>query len=239
MSNTPSPARQSQGRVQHGSILSGNLCPPGSLLSGNQRIEATYVKVRQNERIVSVAVIIAVGVNSDGRREVLGMDIGPSEAESFWTAFLRKLMRRGLRGVKLVISEGGGKPSCCVPPGNAATCTSCAMRWPMPARAAGASSPPSSPPPSRGKPPRLPAGSGDPWPIRCGPNSPSWQPCWMRRSPMYWPTWRSPRNTGSSCTARMRWKRPVPQKCAIQVVRGRLRGEERNPGCEFRQAALS
>ena len=68
-------------------------------------IDATYVKVRQNGRIVSVAVIIAVGVNSDGRREVLGMDIGPSEAETFWTEFLRKLARRGLRGVKLVISD--------------------------------------------------------------------------------------------------------------------------------------
>jgi transposase-like protein len=68
-------------------------------------IDATYVKVRQNGRIVSVAVIIAVGVNSDGRREVLGMDIGASEAEPFWTAFLRKLTRRGLRGVKLVISD--------------------------------------------------------------------------------------------------------------------------------------
>jgi putative transposase len=68
-------------------------------------IDATYVKVRQNGRIVSVAVIIAVGVNSDGRREVLSMDIGPSEAETFWTAFLRKLARRGLRGVKLVISD--------------------------------------------------------------------------------------------------------------------------------------
>jgi len=68
-------------------------------------IDATYVKVRQNGRIVSVAVIIAVGVNTDGRREVLGMDIGPSEAETFWTAFLRKLARRGLRGVKLVISD--------------------------------------------------------------------------------------------------------------------------------------
>ena len=53
------------------------------------------MKVRQNGRIVSVAVIVAVGVNSDGRREVLGMDIGPSEAETFWTAFLRKLARRG------------------------------------------------------------------------------------------------------------------------------------------------
>ena len=68
-------------------------------------IDATYLKVRENGRIVSVAVIIAVGVNADGRREVLGMDIGPSEAETFWTAFLRKLARRGLRGVKLVISD--------------------------------------------------------------------------------------------------------------------------------------
>jgi transposase-like protein len=68
-------------------------------------IDATYVKVRQNGRIISVAVIIAVGVNSDGRREVLGMEIGASEAEPFWTAFLRKLARRGLRGVKLVISD--------------------------------------------------------------------------------------------------------------------------------------
>jgi putative transposase len=68
-------------------------------------IDATYVKVRQNGRIISVAVIIAVGVNSDGRREVLGMEIGASEAETFWTGFLRKLARRGLRGVKLVISD--------------------------------------------------------------------------------------------------------------------------------------
>ena len=68
-------------------------------------IDATYVKVRQAGRIVSVAVIVAVGVNADGRREGLGMDIGPSEAETFWTAFLRKLARRGLRGVKLVVSD--------------------------------------------------------------------------------------------------------------------------------------
>jgi transposase-like protein len=68
-------------------------------------VDATYVKVRQNGRIISVAVIVAVGVNDDGRREVLGLEIGPSEAETFWTAFLRKLARRGLRGVKLVISD--------------------------------------------------------------------------------------------------------------------------------------
>ena len=68
-------------------------------------LDATYVKVRKNGRIVSVAVIIATGVNADGRREVLGMDIGPSEAETFWTDFLRKLRDRGLRGVKLVVSD--------------------------------------------------------------------------------------------------------------------------------------
>jgi transposase-like protein len=68
-------------------------------------LDATYVKVRATGRIVSVAVIVAVAVNSDGRREVLGMAIGASEAETFWTEFLRSLARRGLRGVKLVISD--------------------------------------------------------------------------------------------------------------------------------------
>jgi putative transposase len=68
-------------------------------------IDATYVKTRENGRIVSVAVIIAVGVNTEGQREVLGMSIGASEAEAFWTNFLRSLARRGLRGVKLVISD--------------------------------------------------------------------------------------------------------------------------------------
>ncbi len=68
-------------------------------------IDATYVKVRQAGRIVSVAVIIAIGVNTDGVREVLGLAVGPSEAEPFWTDFLRSLSQRGLRGVKLVISD--------------------------------------------------------------------------------------------------------------------------------------
>jgi putative transposase len=68
-------------------------------------LDATYVKVREAGRIVPVAVTIAVGVNGDGRREVLGMAVGASEAESFWLDFLRGLARRGLRGVKLVISD--------------------------------------------------------------------------------------------------------------------------------------
>src|SRR5919106_377277 len=68
-------------------------------------IDATYVKVREAGRIVSVAVTIAVAVNTDGRREILGMAIGSSEAETFWIEFLRRLKRRGLAGVKLVISD--------------------------------------------------------------------------------------------------------------------------------------
>jgi len=68
-------------------------------------IDATYVKCRQNGRVVSVAVCIAVAVNTDGRREVLGIHIGASEAETFWLEFLRTLKRRGLAGVKLVISD--------------------------------------------------------------------------------------------------------------------------------------
>src|SRR5271166_6695057 len=68
-------------------------------------IDATYVKVREGGRVVSVAVIIAVAANTDGRREVIGMATGPSEAEEFWTKFLRSLTARGLRGVKLVISD--------------------------------------------------------------------------------------------------------------------------------------
>jgi putative transposase len=68
-------------------------------------IDATYLKERQAGRIVSTAVIIAVGVNTDGRREVLGVTTGPSEAEPFWKAFLRSLADRGLRGVKLVIAD--------------------------------------------------------------------------------------------------------------------------------------
>jgi putative transposase len=68
-------------------------------------LDATYVKVRRDHRIVSLAVIVAVGVNADGRREVLGVTTGHSEAEPFWVEFLRSLARRGLRGVKLVISD--------------------------------------------------------------------------------------------------------------------------------------
>jgi transposase-like protein len=68
-------------------------------------LDATYLKQREGGRIVSVAAIIAVAVNTDGKREIVGLHIGPSEAETFWSTFLKSLLRRGLHGVKLVISD--------------------------------------------------------------------------------------------------------------------------------------
>jgi transposase-like protein len=68
-------------------------------------LDATYLKVREGGRIVSVAAIIAVAVDTEGRREIVGLHLGPSEAETFWSAFLKGLVKRGLRGVKLVVSD--------------------------------------------------------------------------------------------------------------------------------------
>jgi putative transposase len=68
-------------------------------------LDATFVKVRQDHRVVSMAIVIAIGVNADGQREVLGLDVGPSEDGAFWHAFLRSLVARGLSGVKLVTSD--------------------------------------------------------------------------------------------------------------------------------------
>jgi transposase-like protein len=68
-------------------------------------LDATYCKARVNHRIVSQAVVVAVGVAADGRREVLGFDVGDSENEGFWTGFLRGLKTRGLDGVRLVVSD--------------------------------------------------------------------------------------------------------------------------------------
>jgi len=68
-------------------------------------LDATYCKVRINQRVVSQAVVIATGVSADGKREVLGCAVGDSETEPFWTEFLRDLRDRGLGGVQLVISD--------------------------------------------------------------------------------------------------------------------------------------
>jgi putative transposase len=68
-------------------------------------LDATYLRVREGGRIVSVAAIIAVAVDTEGRREIVGLGLGPSEAEPFWSTFLKGLVRRGLKGVRLVVSD--------------------------------------------------------------------------------------------------------------------------------------
>lgn len=68
-------------------------------------LDATYLKVREDGRVVSMAVVIAVGVHASGQREVLGLDVGPSEDGAFWLRFLRSLVARGLSGVRLVTSD--------------------------------------------------------------------------------------------------------------------------------------
>jgi transposase-like protein len=68
-------------------------------------LDATYLKVRENGRVVSMAVVIAIGVTFAGEREVLGLDVGPSEEGAFWRGFLRGLVGRGLHGVQLVTSD--------------------------------------------------------------------------------------------------------------------------------------
>jgi putative transposase len=77
-------------------------------LTGEHRyvwLDATYHKVRVDGRVISQATVVAVGVTSEGERQVLGVDVGPSEDRAFWTAFLRSLVKRGLTGVRLVISD--------------------------------------------------------------------------------------------------------------------------------------
>jgi transposase-like protein len=68
-------------------------------------LDATFVKVRQDGRVVSQAVVIAIGVRQSGEREILGVDVGASEDGAFWLRFLRSLVARGLAGVQLVISD--------------------------------------------------------------------------------------------------------------------------------------
>ena len=68
-------------------------------------LDATYLKVRQNHRVVSMAIVVAIGVQETGEREILGFELGASEEAAFWTTFLRALVHRGMRGVQLVISD--------------------------------------------------------------------------------------------------------------------------------------
>jgi putative transposase len=92
-------------------------------------LDATYLKVRDGGRIVSVAAIIAVAVTTEGRREIVGLGLGPSEAEPFWSAFLKGLVKRGLKSVKLVISDAHDGLRHAITRVLAATWQRCRVHW--------------------------------------------------------------------------------------------------------------
>ena len=135
-------------------------------------LDATYCKARVGRRVVSQAVVIATGVSAEGKREVLGFDVGDSEDGAFWTAFLRGLKARGLGGVQLVIATrtwACGRPSprsWPAPRCNAAGCTSCETCWPRSLRAT-----------ARWRWPRSAPCSPNPTPSTCASSSTSSRPC--------------------------------------------------------------
>ncbi len=77
-------------------------------------LDTTFVKVREGGRVVSQALVIAIGVRASAEREVLGLDLGPSEDGAFWLDFLRSLVARDLGGVQLVISDAHQGLKCAI-----------------------------------------------------------------------------------------------------------------------------
>ncbi len=168
-------------------------------------LDATYLKQRQGGRIVSVAAIIAVAANTEGRREIIGLGIGPSEAETFWTDFLRSLKARGLDGVKLVISDAHTGLKAAIARVFEATwqrCrfTGCATHSPMSPKASIRWSRQRSGKRSNSPTVSTLAIPGATSRNRSAPAGPSWR-TWTPVSMTCWPTWRSPASTAPSCTA--------------------------------------
>ncbi len=169
-------------------------------------LDATYLKARQGGRIVSVAAIIAVAANTDGRREIIGLGIGPSEAETFWMGFLRSLKARGLGGIKLVISDAHSGLKAAISRVFEATWQRCRVHWMRNALAHV----------SKGQHTVVAAAIRQAFDqsdrkhagemlrhvadqLRAvGPNSP---PSWMKANTTSWPIWPFPGSTVPSCTA--------------------------------------
>jgi hypothetical protein len=161
-------------------------------------LDATYLKQREGGRIVSVAAIIAVAVDSEGRREIVGLHIGPSEAETFWSTFLRSLHKRGLKGVKpwelrsqaRTRTRGSRVPSgvCSVLPGSAVAFIGCAALWPMCRRASRPWWQRRCARPFCNLTRRAPGASGGKWPTSSAAAGPSSGPSWTRASTRCWPT---------------------------------------------------
>jgi transposase-like protein len=92
-------------------------------------LDATYLRQREGGRIVSVAAIIAVACDAEGRRQIVGLHIGPSEAETFWATFLKSLVKRGLKGVKLVVSDAHEGLKAAIARVLGATWQRCRVHW--------------------------------------------------------------------------------------------------------------
>ena len=153
--------------------LIGNVAALGRPLIGDWpylRLDATYLKQREGGRIVSVAAMIAVAVNAEGKREVVGLHVGPSEAETFWSTFLKSLVRHGLRGVKLVISEAHEGLKAAIRRVMGATWQRCRVHWIRNALA------------------YVSHGQQAMGPTSSAPAGPSWPRSWTRASAACWPT---------------------------------------------------
>ena len=173
-------------------------------------LDATYLKQREGGRIVSVAAIIAVAVNTEGKREIVGLHIGPSEAETFWSGFLKSLSRRGLRGVKLVISDAHEGLKAAIRRAFGAAWQRCRVHWMRNALSYVARTQQSMVAaalrqafiqPDR----RRPARRCVMWPTSCDRNGRSWRRSSRTARPMCCRTWTSPSNTARRCTAQTRW----------------------------------
>ena len=174
-------------------------------------LDATYLKQREGGRIVSVAAIIAVAANTEGKREIVGLHIGPSEAETFWATFLKSLVRRGLRGVKLVISDAHEGLKAAIRRVVGASWQRCRVHWMRNAlvlRAARPSRPwprPRCARPSSSPIVRAPARPCATSPTSSGRSGRSSARSSTTARPTCWPTWTSRPSTGPRSTAPTRW----------------------------------
>ena len=143
-------------------------------------LDATYVKVRQQGRVVSMAVVVATGVTSRGEREVLGLAVGPSEDGAFWQQFLRGLAGPGRSGVRLVISEAHqGLVQAIAGVVQGASWPRCRVHWLRNALALAPRARPRwwRPPSGRSSSSQMlpaPRSSGGGWPTGCVGSSPNW-----------------------------------------------------------------
>lgn len=173
-------------------------------------LDATYLKQREGGRIVSVAAIIAVTANTEGKREIVGLHIGPSEAETFWATFLKSMVRRGLHGVKLVISDAHEGLKAAIRRVVGASWQRCRVHWMRNAlsyvpKVSRAWSPLLYVRRSSSPIAQVPARRCATLPTSSGRSGRSWARSSTTARPTCWRTWTSPSSTGPRFTPRTRW----------------------------------